>query len=648
MRPECMEHCPQVDEIKSKKFEINSPSEKDVKIELPWVTSLETTIVDDDHSEAPVTGAMSPMGSHGYYIDTPRMYHGEEDSEEEDSYNSQSRRHKNCAPLLRSNSTPHELGGRGVSCLGRRQSSSSDDIFEITSRDRRSPRAVSRMLRDTEENLRHVANLQSPGSGGGLYLEEPGDIDTHGWTITHNPRSSFKQRSSPSYRQQPVQQRQPFMLKERRNTDSNLPSRRRVPSPPAKKCLGSHSSSPAEHTDSRVRRARCNTQPAVFSDSDSSSTADHGRRGRSNTHESMGYCERVEEDNSRPRSVHLTRHLSGGMLYNKGMFSTTSTSLSSGSMSSVDGPLGGSPPFFNSRDVAGEKPGRRFTRRPSSTRDATSLQNRPRLCQEDIDALLLGSEIGKGSFGSVHVAINASTGQRYAVKKMKLDVDEQRTRAHESEIRVMQDLNHENIVQYLGVQYSAPDGFLYIYMEFVAGGSLSQMIKEFNAPLRDELVAKFTYQMLKGIAYLHSKNIIHRDIKGANVLVTLNGTAKLADFGCSLLLDGMNTAEAETLCRIRGSVPWMAPEVVRKTRYHFPADIWSLGATVLEMSSGKRPWPEITDPVAALFRIGTLKGPLPIPNNVGTGPFCFMSECFHIEPEKRKTAEQLLCHPFVN
>lgn len=95
---------------------------------------------------------------------------------------------------------------------------------------------------------------------------------------------------------------------------------------------------------------------------------------------------------------------------------------------------------------------------------------------------------------------------------------------------------------------------------------------------------KFSFQIVSGVDYLHSKGIIHRDIKGANILVTDSGVAKLADFGCSKQLAGMfTTSVEESLRAIRGSIPWMAPEVIKQTGYGRSSDIWSLGATAIEM-----------------------------------------------------------------
>lgn len=135
--------------------------------------------------------------------------------------------------------------------------------------------------------------------------------------------------------------------------------------------------------------------------------------------------------------------------------------------------------------------------------------------------------------------------------------------------------------RYLGTNKT--DRYLYIILEYVTGGSVASMLKQFG-PFSENLIRRFSYQILSGVSYLHSKGIIHRDIKGANILVTDTGVAKLADFGCSKRLPGLcSVSLEESMLAIRGSIPWMAPEVIKQSGYGRSSDIWSFGATVIEM-----------------------------------------------------------------
>jgi len=156
---------------------------------------------------------------------------------------------------------------------------------------------------------------------------------------------------------------------------------------------------------------------------------------------------------------------------------------------------------------------------------------------------------------------------------------------------------------------------------------------------------RFSCHILSGVQYLHSKGIIHRDIKGANILVDAScGVAKLADFGCSKQLLGIFTGSIEeSMKAIRGSVPWMAPEVIKQSGHGRPADIWSVGATMIEMATGKPPWPEFSNNnLATLFHVANSTTPPPIPENLSPDCRHCISMCMMIDPTERLTAQQLV------
>jgi len=261
-----------------------------------------------------------------------------------------------------------------------------------------------------------------------------------------------------------------------------------------------------------------------------------------------------------------------------------------------------------------------------------------------------GKLIGRGTYGEVYIALDCDSGKQFAVKTISKAACGDGTQAAkvQAEINVMRDLAHENIVQYIGSQTDPSTNTLEIFLEYVTGGSLAHLIKE-HGPLRTPLVKKFTLHITKGVNYLHSREIIHRDIKGANVLITDSGVAKLADFGCSKQLEMLSTQDRDsTLHNIRGSIPWMAPEMIKQSGHDYPADIWSLGATVLEMATGKYPWPDLKEHVNALFVIGNTNSPPPMPESFdGTLLKDFLLKCFVIDPEHRAIAEELLDHPFL-
>ena len=166
------------------------------------------------------------------------------------------------------------------------------------------------------------------------------------------------------------------------------------------------------------------------------------------------------------------------------------------------------------------------------------------------------------------------------LKEVSSDERHAHLAALQEEIALMQSLSHVNIVSYWGTEVSAK--YLTIFMEYVPGGSIATMLKKFG-PFNERLIRVYTAQVLSGLDYLHSHRIIHRDIKGANILVDHGGVCKLADFGASKRLELITNAAEQSL---RGTPYWMAPEVIKQEPYGRQADIWSVGCTVIEMGMG--------------------------------------------------------------
>jgi serine/threonine protein kinase len=159
--------------------------------------------------------------------------------------------------------------------------------------------------------------------------------------------------------------------------------------------------------------------------------------------------------------------------------------------------------------------------------------------------------------------------------------------------------------------------------------------------LGEHLVFFFVKQILEGLDYLHSQGIIHRDIKGANLLLTKQGSIKLADFGYSIKL-----SEKEKKNSMVGTSFWMAPEIIEPIgNISSSCDIWSLGATIIQLLTTKPPYYEF-DVVPALFRILTDEHP-PIPENISENLKDFLKKCFNKDPLKRPTAKELLNHDWI-
>ena len=191
---------------------------------------------------------------------------------------------------------------------------------------------------------------------------------------------------------------------------------------------------------------------------------------------------------------------------------------------------------------------------------------------------------------------------------------------------------------------NAADSTFYIFLEYISGGSICHMLSRFGK-FDETVIRLYTMQILKGLHFLHSMRCMHRDIKGANILVEKNGTVKLADFGMAKqLLDGINCTRS-----FIGSPFWMAPEVVRQQPSHFPADIWSLGCTVIEMATARPPWySENCNQVQAIWKIGSSTDALPdIPTYLSPSCREFILSCLQRDPTTRPSAEELLCHSFI-
>ncbi|XP_021670836.2 mitogen-activated protein kinase kinase kinase NPK1 isoform X2 [Hevea brasiliensis] len=260
-----------------------------------------------------------------------------------------------------------------------------------------------------------------------------------------------------------------------------------------------------------------------------------------------------------------------------------------------------------------------------------------------------GELIGCGAFGRVYMGMNLDSGELLAVKQVLIAANsalKEKTQAYtwelEEEVKLLKNLSHPNIVRYLGT--AREDDSLNILLEFVPGGSISSLLGKFGS-FPESVIRMYAKQLLVGLEYLHKNGIMHRDIKGANILVDNKGCIKLADFGASKKVVELATINGAK--SMKGTPYWMAPEVILQTGHSFSADIWSVGCTVIEMATGKPPWSQQYQEVAALFHIGTTKSHPPIPDHLSVEAKDFLLRCLQKEPNLRPTASDLLQHPFV-
>ncbi|GAA0184720.1 non-receptor serine/threonine protein kinase [Lithospermum erythrorhizon] len=253
-----------------------------------------------------------------------------------------------------------------------------------------------------------------------------------------------------------------------------------------------------------------------------------------------------------------------------------------------------------------------------------------------------GRLLGRGTFGHVYLGFNSDKGKMCAIKEVRLSDDKtskECLKQLNQEINLLSQLCQPNIVQYYGSEMG--EETLSVYLEYVSGGSIHKLLQEYG-PFSEPVIQNYTRQILSGLAYLHGRNTVHRDIKGANILVDPNGEIKLADFGMAKHITACTSALS-----FKGSPYWMAPEVVMNTNgYNLQVDIWSLGCTVLEMATSKPPWSQF-EGVAAIFKIGNSREIPDIPSHLSANAKSFIRTCLQREPTARPSASQLFEHPFI-
>ncbi|GMG98360.1 hypothetical protein Nepgr_000200 [Nepenthes gracilis] len=253
--------------------------------------------------------------------------------------------------------------------------------------------------------------------------------------------------------------------------------------------------------------------------------------------------------------------------------------------------------------------------------------------------------IGKGSFGTVSIGISKSDGRIFAVKSVEKNCSlPAQVEAIENEIRILRSLSSPCVVKYYGDDVTAEGSAVYrnLQMEYVPGGVAADLAQSGDGGVDEEAVRACTWCVVSALKYVHSRGVVHCDVKGRNILVgPTAGAAKLADFGSAKqMIDG----EANGVLP-RGSPLWMAPEVVRGESQGFESDVWSLGCTVIEMVTGKPAW---TDEGAdTLCRIGYSDELPQLPNRLSELGRDFVEKCLRRDPSQRWSCDQLLQHPFL-
>lgn len=272
--------------------------------------------------------------------------------------------------------------------------------------------------------------------------------------------------------------------------------------------------------------------------------------------------------------------------------------------------------------------------------------NRAQLLEREVDGgyakdvFEIGQVLGKGGYGSVFMAKDLRTNNLVAIKQFHQNgalVDKKAVK----EQNIWRGLHHQNVVEFKG-SFVGDNGSLNLVVEYVDGLSLADHLSQYSA-FPETLVAEIARQVLQGLHYLHANGVTHRDLKPANILVDHKASVKICDFGVSRSenVQTINPGQQHMV-----GTPWyIAPEMIEYRPYTTSVDIWSLGCTVLELATGRRPYHELSA-MQVLFRMVEDRSP-PMPSHLSAECTSFLKACWVWDPEERPSAATLLKHPFI-
>ncbi|KAH3695504.1 hypothetical protein DPMN_082964 [Dreissena polymorpha] len=261
-----------------------------------------------------------------------------------------------------------------------------------------------------------------------------------------------------------------------------------------------------------------------------------------------------------------------------------------------------------------------------------------------------GRQLGSGAFSTCYQSRDVKTGTIMALKQISFcrNYKSEQDKVIETiteEIHMMSKLSHPNIVRLLGA--TRQGCHFNMFVEWMPGGSVASLLATYGR-FSEEVMISYMLQVLRGIAFLHDKQVLHRDLKGANLLVDSTGQrVRIGDFGSAAKLASRATGAGEFMGQLLGTIAFMAPEVLRGENYGRACDVWSAGCCLIEMATTKPPWNahDISNHLALIFKIAKSQSSPPIPENLSPPLRDLVLRCLEPIQDQRQSAKELLIHP---
>eukprot|EP00092_Neocalanus_flemingeri_P005834 GFUD01006278.1.p1 GENE.GFUD01006278.1~~GFUD01006278.1.p1 ORF type:complete len:1424 (+),score=191.28 GFUD01006278.1:322-4593(+) len=261
-----------------------------------------------------------------------------------------------------------------------------------------------------------------------------------------------------------------------------------------------------------------------------------------------------------------------------------------------------------------------------------------------------GTVLGTGAYSTCYQARDVETGTLMAAKQISFcrNSDEEQDKVEQlirEEVLLISKLQHPHVVRMYGAIQEG--SHINVFVEWMPGGSISSLLDK-HGVFTEAVSLRYLHQILLGLDYLHSNGILHRDLKGANLLVDTSGHhLRIADFGAAARMMSKSTVPGEFQGQLQGTIAFMAPEVLRGDSYGRSCDIWSIGCCIIEMATTKPPWgaSDVSNHLALIFRIACAHEPPEVPQTLSPALRDLALRCLELDPNLRPSARELLLHP---